>query len=90
MRMPSQPGAGRARTYTDICSVGTQPVEPIMSVAGGMASTEKSSERAIGLPAVGEAGPPAQLRRASSGGGEAVKGSVSGLSLRSSTSMIPT
>ena len=38
MRMPSQPGTGRARTYVDIWRVGTQPVDPIRKVAGGMAS----------------------------------------------------
>ena len=69
IRMASHPGAGRARTYGDICSVGTQPVEPIMSVAGGMASARKSSDRASGVAPVGEPRPAAQLGRSSRGAG---------------------
>ena len=63
MRMASQPGAGCARTKAVICRVGTHPVEPIMRVAGGMASAKNSSDRASGSCPSANRVQPAQLGR---------------------------
>ena len=81
--------AGPARRSTS-AAWAPSPVEPIMRVAGGMASVRKSTDRASGSRPSANRVQPRSSAGVPDAGDVAAKGRVAGSSRRSSTSMIPT